>query len=512
MSKIFYRKKFSDYLGEQRAIDDIVTFFTQDIGPTPTPTPVTPTPTPTRTLTPTPTVSVTLTPTPTNTQTPTPSITVTPSITPTLTSTPTVTETPTTTPTSTLTPTPTSTPVSVTPTPTPTPTSCPVVVIGNRLALDSGKSASYPGSGSTWYDISGNGNDVTLLNSPTYSSSSGGTLTFNGIDQYGVAPYDPSLSISGSNITIEMWYTQNNNTGIQILLAHAPYSSGPAFQNGNYMTWIETGNQVRFISADSTLSNVNYNGGIFTQSLNTIYQLVYTQSGSDWSWYQNGTVILSGTGAVPLFPTTEGLYIGVRKDLFSFFDGQLNIFNVSNYTLTPQQINTNYNIYKNRYGTVYTITSLGSGTTINDACSSPTTQTYYSNVAIGFWTTGTTIYMDSNLTIPASNMLLSNSAGLGGNIFTTDGCGNLTSITGCPNPTPTATRTPTPTRTPTNTPTPSITPTLTPTPSITPTLTSTPTNTPTPTITPSTGLGYKLQAENTDFLQTEGGDDINIEN
>jgi hypothetical protein len=48
----------------------------------------------------------------------------------------------------------------------------------------------------------------------------------------------------------------------------------------------------------------------------------------------------------------------------------------------------------------------------------------------------------------------------------------------------------------------------TPTPTITPTNTSTPTNTPSSSPLPQ----YKLQAENTDFIQTEGGDDINIEN
>jgi len=88
MSRIFYRKRFSDYLGEQRAIDDIVQFYIPDGGvtPTPTPVPVTPTPTPsitpTRTLTPTPTPSITptrtLTPTPTKTGTPTPTPTRTP--------------------------------------------------------------------------------------------------------------------------------------------------------------------------------------------------------------------------------------------------------------------------------------------------------------------------------------------------------------------------------------------------------------------------------------------------
>ena len=48
MPQVFYRKKFSDYLGEQRAIDDIVTFFTASIPPSPTGTP-NPTPTPTST-------------------------------------------------------------------------------------------------------------------------------------------------------------------------------------------------------------------------------------------------------------------------------------------------------------------------------------------------------------------------------------------------------------------------------------------------------------------------------
>lgn len=104
MSRIFYRKKFSDYLGEQRAIDDIITFFTSDPLPSPTPTPSN-TPFPI-TQTPTPTVSVTVTPTPSFTATPTitPTQTKTPSITPTNTAS--VTQTPTLTPTNTQTPTP----------------------------------------------------------------------------------------------------------------------------------------------------------------------------------------------------------------------------------------------------------------------------------------------------------------------------------------------------------------------------------------------------------------------
>jgi hypothetical protein len=134
MPQVFYRKKFSDYLGEQRAIDDIVVSYTSLIPPTPTGTPnVTPTPTGT------PIISVTTTPTPTNTSTPTNTLTPSPTPTTTLTSTPTQTSTPTVTPTNTNTPTLTRTP-TVTPTntktPTPTPSSAPVYSTAGVVTSD----------------------------------------------------------------------------------------------------------------------------------------------------------------------------------------------------------------------------------------------------------------------------------------------------------------------------------------------------------------------------------------
>jgi hypothetical protein len=98
MSNVFLRKQFSNYLGENRALDDIIVRFVPD--PSPTPLPITPTPTPSPSsspLPPTPTPTITSTPTrtpipvsPTPTSTPsgTPNITATPTITPTQTQTP----------------------------------------------------------------------------------------------------------------------------------------------------------------------------------------------------------------------------------------------------------------------------------------------------------------------------------------------------------------------------------------------------------------------------------------
>jgi hypothetical protein len=59
-----------------------------------------------------------------------------------------------------------------------------IVTSGLVLNLDAGNSYSYPGSGTTWYDLSGNGNNGTLTNGPNYSSADGGFIAFDGTNDY----------------------------------------------------------------------------------------------------------------------------------------------------------------------------------------------------------------------------------------------------------------------------------------------------------------------------------------
>ena len=53
---------------------------------------------------------------------------------------------------------------------------------GPVLCLDAGSRLSYPGSGTTWTDLSGNGNTGTLVNGPTYSSANSGAIVFDGVN------------------------------------------------------------------------------------------------------------------------------------------------------------------------------------------------------------------------------------------------------------------------------------------------------------------------------------------
>ena len=59
-----------------------------------------------------------------------------------------------------------------------------IVRDGLVLCLDAANPKSYPGSGTTWYDLSGNGNHGTLTNGPTYSSDNKGSIVFDGSDDY----------------------------------------------------------------------------------------------------------------------------------------------------------------------------------------------------------------------------------------------------------------------------------------------------------------------------------------
>jgi hypothetical protein len=148
MSKVFYRKKFSDYLGEQRAILDIYAQNIPDPSPTPTPSPQPVSPTRTPTPTPTPSITPTITPT----------ASVTPTITPTNTVTPTQTKSPT--PTRTVTPT-------VTPTNTPSPT--PDVLYDTSIVVESCDGNLYTGG----VDVFVNGTPYNILPDGTTTGTTG---------------------------------------------------------------------------------------------------------------------------------------------------------------------------------------------------------------------------------------------------------------------------------------------------------------------------------------------------
>ena len=68
-----------------------------------------------------------------------------------------------------------------------------IVTNGLVLCLDAGNTKSYPGSGTAWTDLSGRGNNGTLTNGPTYSSTNGGSVVFDAVDDYVTVPHNRIL-------------------------------------------------------------------------------------------------------------------------------------------------------------------------------------------------------------------------------------------------------------------------------------------------------------------------------
>lgn len=338
MSKVFYRKKFSDYLGEQRAIDDIYASFIPDGGVTPTPTPsptpgnVTPTPTPTLTKTPTPTPSVTstLTPTPTKTGTPTPTPTRTPApacdITYTELPSPTPSPTPTITPTNTSSPTPSNTP-TITPTNTssPTPTLTPTPSVSPGPLFDPDAQAFFnaiTASGGTLttteqsavntlvVDLKGYGlwtkmiglypvvgttsvtQSFNLKNPSQYNLQFNGTWTFstsgaspsaNGYATTGIIPSVINFATSGS-VHMSMYITEDNGNGDYDMgaLGGGGESSAISEYNGNNTAYIAVGSGYLTVA----------NGG------STKKNWLWTNSGSTSNIYRDGVSLVSGAQTI----------------------------------------------------------------------------------------------------------------------------------------------------------------------------------------------------------------------
>ena len=360
MSRIFYRKKFSDYLGEQRAIDDIVQFYIPDGGVTPTPTPVPVTPTPTPSITPTNTPTVTTTPTLTKTPTPTPTRTPAPAcdITYTELPSPTPSPTPTITPTNTSSPTPTMTP---TPSVSPGPLFDPDAAAYLSAVVAAGGAVSSPMSAATnnmflalksnglytkidvMYPVLGGTAASHKFNAINPIDTNGAyRLTFNGVwthnasgmtnsgTAYADTHYDASLVVSGvADQHISIYTTTQSSRGTQDI--GSSITPAPATEVGIYTSF----------GGNSFIPSVKSSGsGYVSYSQPTqagIGYFITTSTGTNVLGTKNGVLEVNGA-QIPAF-TNKSHYVGNSNGNISVASTSL-IFATFGRQLTSAQMTT----------------------------------------------------------------------------------------------------------------------------------------------------------------------------
>ena len=222
-----------------------------------------------------------------------------------------------------------------------------VVEDGLVLALDAGNTQSYPGSGTTWSDLSDSGNDGTLTNGPTFSSADGGAFEFDGTNDY--VSFSSSQNI-GNEITISIWTNPTLNSTINALLSTkgSASSSGYAlfvneYNTNNKRLRFEIGNgssHAWLHSATNIVSDGAWQNLVATCVRSTGSAILYKNS----SIIANANLLVtdwgnSGTFEIGRFPNTNFEY-----------DGKISLVQVYNRVLTTAEVTQNYNATKGRYG------------------------------------------------------------------------------------------------------------------------------------------------------------------
>jgi hypothetical protein len=217
-----------------------------------------------------------------------------------------------------------------------------IVTSGLVLCLDAGNTKSYPGTGTTWTDLSGNANTGTLQNSPTYSSSNAGYFSFNGSNQYVTGTNASSVQITG-NLTLSAWVVLGDNTyqGIISKMTYSPYNGYGLVKVGGYFAfWTASGNAYTYTNSDTTyVSNSNWFHvvGVRTAGVNRIFINGVKQIDSQ-------SPGLSDSGAAFVI----GRYYSDATNFYA--GGKIALARIYNTALTDSQVLQNYNALRGRFG------------------------------------------------------------------------------------------------------------------------------------------------------------------
>ena len=227
-----------------------------------------------------------------------------------------------------------------------------IVTDGLVLCVDAANTKSYPGSGTTWTDISGKGHNGTLINGPTFNSDNMGGIVFDGSNDAVTLSANSDFDFGTGNFTIDGFANYNSGNFRTLVCSEHYYASG---YNGNWIIRVTNTNSLAFASYDGQ-SNEEYSEFSITNTSNKWFYFAFVREGTgsnECKFYFNGVLVGSMTVSKSLSNAgNEGLRIG--QDL----DGPNNNFlgkisNVKIYKgkgLTATEVLQNYNANKGRFG------------------------------------------------------------------------------------------------------------------------------------------------------------------
>jgi len=219
-----------------------------------------------------------------------------------------------------------------------------IITDGLVLYLDAANTKSIVSGSTTWRDLSRSGNNGTLTNGPTFNSANGGSIVFDGVNDFINLP--TSTSLWSSNFSIN-FFIKSNILGNQFIFSNGTY--GSAATN----IWFGGGNLNNFVIHLRRTDGTNAIGYNFTlpipYNILTYYSVIYSTNDNTLKLYQNSNLVESkNTSLVDPSWMPNGWRIG-NSNGFPGVNGNIHNFTVYNRALTAQEVLQNYNATKTRF-------------------------------------------------------------------------------------------------------------------------------------------------------------------
>lgn len=220
-----------------------------------------------------------------------------------------------------------------------------IVTDGLVLHLDAGNRRSYPGTGTTWTDLSNLNNNASISGDPVFNTSSLGFFSLT--SDFFNCSHNSSLNFT-NNLTVGIICSADS-----VVDYASPFSKTSTwlwndgfgiyqFTDNKIYFWINTWNAAHRVSIPKSTFNLTY--------------LVCTYDGNNLKFYENGNLISVGSSySLNINNSAESLYIGKGQDIGTTLNsytwpGKIALTSIYNRALTENEVKQNFNALRGRYG------------------------------------------------------------------------------------------------------------------------------------------------------------------
>jgi len=222
-----------------------------------------------------------------------------------------------------------------------------IIEDGLVLCLDAANKRSYPGSGTTWTDLSGNGNSGTLTNGPTYDTGSLGSISFDGINDY--CDVGNTLTNGFTEMTISVFAKTITLSAFEYIITKYSF-----FSDSGWTLYTTPDGALGFDMRNDTST---YRSVRTTQTYeaNKYFHMTAVRELTRMVIYVNGAQAAEAaitSGQTNQFDNTRKLAMGALLSDTTTSYSQITIANCSIYNraLSQEEIKQNFNALRGRYG------------------------------------------------------------------------------------------------------------------------------------------------------------------